>query len=78
MTIIKYMLSLCVHHLIEVFSSEQSILIVTPILALLALKIVWDLIIVLQLIVMFKTSNKPQVLWLKVVSRGSNQTLGSF
>ena len=63
---------------VEVFSYGQNIQIVTTCLALLALKMVHNLIMVLQLIFMFKTLNKFQVLWLNIVSRGSNHTLGSF
>ena len=63
---------------VEVFSYGQNIQIVTTCLALLALKMVHNLIMVLQLIFMFKTLNKFQFLWLNIVSRGSNHTLGSF
>ena len=42
----------------------QNIQMVTTLLALLASKEVWDLIMVLQLISMFKTLNKFKVLWL--------------
>ena len=44
----------------------------------LALKMVRGLIMVPQLISMFKTLNKFKVLWLKVVSGGSKHILSSF
>ena len=75
MTTIKYMLNLFVHHL------RRSILLWAKyphsnhIFSSVDVK---DLIMVLQVISMFKTLNKFQVLWLKVVSKGSNHNLGSF
>ena len=56
----------------------QNIQTVTTFLALLTLKMVWDLIMVLQLISTFKTLDKFKVFRLKVVSRGNKHILGSL
>ena len=56
----------------------QNIQKVTTFLALLTLKMVWDLIMVLQLISMCKILDKSKVLWLKVVSKGIKHILGSL
>ena len=56
----------------------QNIQTVTTFLALLTLQIVWDLIMVLQLISIFKTLDKYKVFRLKVVYRGSKHILGSL
>ena len=66
-----------IHSIFFLFDSwnTQNIQIVTPFLALLVLKMVWEIIMVLQMISMFKTLNKFKVLWLKVVSINSNPNL---
>ena len=78
MTLIKYMLSLFMHHM----SRSIFLLVKYPnsshIYSSVGIKDGLRFNCSPSTDFKFKTLNKIQVLWLKVVSRGSNHTLGSF